>query len=126
MRQMQVGDLGFFYHSNAGKETGIIGVVEVVSAAYPDGTAFDTKRKYYDARSSTEKPKWYMVDVKGVEKWKAPVLLQDLKSYKFDAERGEPHPGPLHTLMLLHNTRLSVQPVSDEEWAFIIALSERS
>ena len=67
MRQMKKGDQGFFYHSNCA-EPGIVGVVEIAREAYPDHTAFDPKDKHYDPKSTPDKPRWFMVDVKFVRR----------------------------------------------------------
>lgn len=89
MRTMKVGDRGFFYHSNEGKE--IVGIVEVIAASHPDSTADD--------------PKWDCVDVRAVEALPRPLSL--------DMAKAEPR---LTDMVLVNNTRLSVQPVSEAEW----------
>jgi len=93
LMKMKRGDRGFFYHSADRKE--IVGVVEVIREHYPDPTA------------KSGEP-WVAVDVKAVEALKTPVRLADAKS--------EPK---LKALVLVNNTRLSVQPVTAEEWTFI-------
>src|SRR5712691_5360595 len=65
--QMQVGDRLFFYHSSC-PEPGIAGIAEVSRLAYPDASQFDKKSKYYDAKSTAEKPRWCNVDVKFIRK----------------------------------------------------------
>ncbi len=92
MRAMQIGDLGFFYHSNEGLE--IVGIVEVCALAHPDST--------------TDDPRWECVDVRAVEDMPQPV--------KLDAIKANPK---LEAMVLVTNSRLSVQPVTDEEWAEI-------
>lgn len=89
MRDMEVGDLGFFYHSQ--KEKAIVGIVEVCAPAHPDSTTDDTR--------------WECVDIRAVEDVLRPVTLADIKS--------EP---ALSKMVLVNNTRLSVQPVSASEW----------
>lgn len=96
MRAMNKGDRGFFYHSNIGKE--IVGICEVVAEAHPDSKAAD--------------PKWECVDVKAVGRVKHPFSLDDAKA--------EPR---LAEMVLVNNSRLSVQPVSDAEWAIIMELT---
>ena len=96
MRQMQVGDLGFFYHSNIGKE--IVGIVEVIAPAHPDSTAAD--------------PKWECVDVRAVEKLPRPVTLAQVKADPRFAD-----------MVLVRNSRLSVQPVTQAEWDDVMALA---
>ena len=71
---MKEGDLVFFYHSNA-KPTGIVGLAQVVKEAYPDHFAWDKNSKYFDEKSSPDNPRWFMVDVGFVEKWKEPITL---------------------------------------------------
>lgn len=92
MRAMAVGDLGFFYHSNA--ERAVVGVVEVVAPAHPDSTSDD--------------PRWECVDLRAVAPFPSPVTL--------DACKAEPR---LAEMVLVRNSRLSVQPVTDAEWALV-------
>src|SRR5437016_1012434 len=61
--QMKVGDLAFFYHSNC-EVPGIVGIVEIVRAGYPDVSAFDPKHVHYDEKSNPQHPRWYRVDVR--------------------------------------------------------------
>lgn len=112
--EMKVGDLGFFYHSNC-KEPGVVGIVEIVRAAYPDFTAQDPSSRYYDAKSSAENPRWYMVDVRFVEKFTGVVPLTLLKSCP-----------ELDGLPLLRRgNRLSIMPVEERFWHFILQLAEQ-
>jgi predicted RNA-binding protein with PUA-like domain len=92
MRQMALGDLGFFYHSIDEKR--VVGVVEVCNLIHPDSTIDD--------------PRWECVDVKAVGPFPTPVTLADCKADPRLAE-----------MSLVKNTRLSVQPVTPEEWAII-------
>lgn len=92
MRAMKVGDRGFFYHSNVGKE--VVGVVEVCRTSAPDST--------------TDDPRWDCVWIKAVQSLKTPVTLDDCKV----------RPG-LEQMILVNNSRLSVQPVSDAEWQIV-------
>jgi predicted RNA-binding protein with PUA-like domain len=106
LRQMEVGDLVLFYHSNA-DPPGAAGVAKVCKAAYPDLTAFDPKDHHYDPKSNPEKPTWDLVDVQYVETFPAFVPLEALKGAK--ALRG----------MLLTSgkaARLSVQPVDPKHF----------
>lgn len=95
MRAMKIGDLGFFYHSNAGKE--IVGIVEVCAESHPDST--------------TEDPRWDCVDIKAVRPLKTPVTLAQVKS--------DPR---LTEMSLVKSMRLSVQPVTEEEWKIVCDL----
>lgn len=106
--QMKLGDLGFFYHSSC-KVPGVVGVVEVVKEAYPDHTAHDPDAKYFDAKSTPDKPRWCMVDVRLKQKFKEIVSLQSLKEVS-----------SLKDMTLLQKgSRLSVQPVTKEHWDII-------
>ena len=113
MREMQTGDKAFFYHSNA-NPPGIVGIVEIVSKeAYPDPTQFNSSSKYFDPQSSPEKPRWYLVDVKH---------LQDLPFISLESIKANPK---LANMKLVQKgSRLSVQPVSEEEWNEIIKMSQ--
>jgi predicted RNA-binding protein with PUA-like domain len=95
MRAMQVGDQGFFYHSNDQKA--VVGIVEVIARVHPDST--------------TEDPRWECVDVKAVRPMPRPVTLEMCKA--------EPR---LKDMVLVNNTRLSVQPVSEAEWKVVCEL----
>jgi predicted RNA-binding protein with PUA-like domain len=89
---MKTGQQGFFYHSNEGKA--VVGIVEVIREYYPDHT--------------DETGKFGMVDIKAVKAFPKPVTLDDIKK----------EPG-LEKMILVNNSRLSVQPVTDEEWAIV-------
>ena len=109
--EMQKGDLAFFYHSSCA-EPGIAGIMTIASSAYPDPTAFDPKSKYYDLKSRRDTPTWYLVDVKFKRKLKCIIPLGELKDHK-----------PLQRMKLLQRgSRLSVMPVSQREWDYILKL----
>jgi predicted RNA-binding protein with PUA-like domain len=95
MRLMALGDLGFFYHSQ--DEKAVVGIVEVSALAHPDST--------------TDDPRWECVDIRAVKAMPNPVTLAMCKA----DER-------LKDMVLVNNTRLSVQPVSAAEWAIVCAL----
>lgn len=95
MRAMELGDLGFFYHSNIGKE--VVGIVEVSALAHPDST--------------TDDPRWECVDIRAVKPLPRPVSLEVAKA--------DPR---LAQMALVTNTRLSVQPVREDEWQVICEL----
>ena len=97
MRQMQIEDLGFFYHSQ--RDKAIVGIVEVCAEAHPDST--------------TDDKRWECVDIRAVRPFITPVALDQIKA----DER-------LSEMVLVKNSRLSVQPVSDPEWSVICALGE--
>ena len=111
--QMKKKQLGFLYHSNT-KDIGIYGIIEIVKEGYPDKFAFDPDHKYFDPKSKPENPSWYMVDVRLVKKFKKPVLLKEMKDYS-----------ELRNMTLLQKgNRLSVMPVSKNEFEFIRNLAE--
>ena len=110
--KMQIGDQAFFYHSNC-KVPGIAGIVKVTSTSYPDHTQFDPESDYYDPKSVKEKPRWFMVDVQLVTKFKEFVPLSNLREDK-----------KLHTMQILQRgNRLSITPVSNKEWQIILKMS---
>lgn len=92
LRNMKKGDLAFFYHT--GDEKAVVGIVKVIKEAYPDHTA--------------DEPHWSMVDVVAVEPFPKPVTLADIKANE-----------KLAQMVLVRNSRLSVQPVSDVEWKLV-------
>ena len=109
--EMQVGDQVFFYHSNC-ETPGIVGIMQIERNGYPDFTSWDSENKHYDPKSTPEQPRWYMVDVKFVKKFKRTISLSELKNYI-----------ELENLPLVRKgNRLSVMPVSKEEWNFILTL----
>lgn len=111
LKAMQLHDLAFFYHSSC-EVPGIVGIVEIVKAGYPDFTAFDPTSNYFDAKSNPDKPTWYMVDVKLKQKFKNIISLEQLKTNP-----------KLHNMKLLQRgNRLSVMPVSEQEWKSILAM----
>lgn len=112
--QMQKGDQAFFYHSNC-KIPAIVGIMEIVQASHPDPTSFDPRSKYYDPKSTPEHPRWFMVSVRFVEKFKQPIPLTLL--------REDPN---LDNLALVKTgNRLSVMPVSKKEWQVILKLKSK-
>jgi len=80
--EMKNGDLAFFYHSNAGKGTGIAGLMEICKSAYPDETQFDQNSKYFDPTSDKANPRWLSVDVKFKKAFSRPALLPELREMK--------------------------------------------
>jgi len=109
--QMRVGDQVFFYHSNC-SEPGIVGIAEIVREAYPDFTAFDPDDKHFDPKSDPDKPTWFMVDVRFVRKFKHTISLRELKAMPELAELA----------LVRRGNRLSIMPVTAEQWQLIIAL----
>ena len=114
MREMKVGDQAFFYHSNCA-EPGVVGIVEIAREHYPDFTAFDPTSSYYDAKSSPNNPRWYMVDVRFVRKMKDTIPLSEIKQNL-----------SLEELRLVRRgNRLSVMPVTAKEWKAILKMEKR-
>ena len=109
--EMQVGDLALFYHSNA-EPTGVAGIVEVVRAAYPDHTAFDADHPHFDPKSRPDAPTWLMVDVRAVERFPTLVTLETLRATA----------GLEEMLVLRRGNRLSITPVSADEWRRVCEL----
>ncbi|MGI3169810.1 EVE domain-containing protein [Pseudooceanicola sp. C21-150M6] len=96
MREMQLGDRGFFYHSQKTRE--IVGIVEVCAPSHPDST--------------TDDPRWDCVDIRAIGPVKTPVTLDQIKATP-----------ELAQMVLVRNSRLSVQPVTAEEWALICKMA---
>lgn len=109
---MKAGDEVLYYHSNA-KPPGIVGRARVVKEGYPDHTAHDPDDKHFDPKSSEDDPRWFMVDVEFVEKFPRMLPLPSLRDV--DA---------LQQMALLNRSRLSVQPVKEEEFDVILRLAE--
>jgi predicted RNA-binding protein with PUA-like domain len=105
--EMRPGDQAFFYHSSCA-EPGIAGIVDIVSAAYPDATQFDPASPYFDPKATQEQPRWISVDVKAVRK----TALLSLKEMRTMPELADMR-------LLAKGSRLSVMPVEAAEWKFI-------
>ncbi len=109
LRQMKVGDQAFFYHSNC-KVPGIVGVMNIVQGGYPDPTQFNPGHRYYDPKSTLDKPRWTGVDVEFVEKWPDILPLSTLRQIP-----------ELEQLPLLQKgSRLSLMPVTAAQWNIIL------
>ncbi|NER79014.1 MAG: EVE domain-containing protein [Leptolyngbya sp. SIO1D8] len=103
LREMQVGDLAFFYHSNT-KPPGIVGLMKIIEADIVDPTQFDSSSKYYDPKSEPENPRWRTVKVGYVETFQSQMTLDNLKA-TFT---------PDELLVVKRGNRLSVMPVQAE------------
>ncbi|MCG8465264.1 MAG: EVE domain-containing protein [Xanthomonadales bacterium] len=111
---MQVGDGVLFYHSNT-KPPGIAGIAEVASKPYDDPTQFDPEAKYFDPKSSLDKPRWQLVDIKYIRHLQRYLSLDELKQ----------HTDVLTDFPLLRKgNRLSVMPVEAEHWQYILNLEQ--
>jgi predicted RNA-binding protein with PUA-like domain len=113
MRAMKKGDLAFFYHSSC-EVPGVYGIIEVARAAYPDHTAWDPENHHYDPKSTTERPLWFMVDVRFKRELKKPVTLTAIKM----------QPALKQMRLVQRGSRLSVMPVTAKEWNTILKLAE--
>lgn len=111
MRDMKVGDLALFYHSNA-KPSGVVGLMRIHREAYPDDTQFDPNSDYCDAKSTREAPRWDRVDVEFVEKFPREVSLEELKN----------DPACAGMLVIKKGMRLSVQPVDKAHMKHVLKL----
>lgn len=104
------GDLVLFYHSNI-PEPAVVGIAEVVREGYPDFTALDPDAEHFDPKASPVNPIWYMVDVRHVMPMKKAVTLESIKANPM-----------LAGMPLVKRSRLSIQPVTREEWELILAM----
>jgi predicted RNA-binding protein with PUA-like domain len=110
---MKKGDLAFFYHSSC-EVPGIAGIVELVSSGHPDATALDRNDDHFDPKSTAENPIWYAVDVKLVRKLRRVITLDELRAHAKSSLR--------NLSLLRRGNRLSITPVTKDDWNFIIAL----
>lgn len=106
---IKLGDLVFIYHSSC-KNVGIAGIAKVVRESYPDHFAFSPESEYYDAKSDPDNPKWVMVDIEFVRKLDQLISLRVLKSM----------PELANMPLVKRGNRLSVMPVSEQEWQAIM------
>ena len=107
------GDLAFLYHSST-DETGVAGIMEVVRTAYPDPTAFEKKNPHFDAGSDPTNPRWYVVDVQLKRRLKRVITLDELRKHETRELDG--------MLLLKRGNRLSITPVIESHWKFILSL----
>jgi len=115
MLEMKPGDPGFFYHSSV-QPVGIAGICEVAARAHPDSTQFDRKSEYYDGRSKPDDPTWWCVDVRFVRAFPRLITLDELRAI----------PNLAAMPLLRKGQRLSVQPVSPQEWKLILKLAAQT
>lgn len=112
--EMKCGDKVIFYHSNS-EPSGAVGYCEVVKEAYPDTSAFNPESKYYDPKSNFEKPSWYMVDIKLLEKFQRIIPLSEMRDNS-----------KLQNMQLVKKgNRLSVLPVTRDEYNEILKMSKK-
>ena len=112
--QMEEGDRVLIYHSSADPPV-VAGLAEVVRRGYPDPTQFDPKDDHYDPESTPAAPRWYQVDVKAVRKLPREVSLEEIRRTKALAKM------PL----VQRGQRLSVQPVTPEEYALVVRMGSK-
>jgi predicted RNA-binding protein with PUA-like domain len=105
---MKVDDLILFYHSSC-DVPGVAGIARVSSASYPDQTQFNPKSEYFDQKATKENPRWFLVDVKFESELKRFISLEELKGHKVLAGMK----------LLQRGNRLSILPVTQEEFEFI-------
>jgi predicted RNA-binding protein with PUA-like domain len=106
--KMAKGDKAFFYHSSV-QPAGIAGEMGIAGPGYPDPTQFDPKSEYYDPKAKKEDPRWFVVDVKFGRKYHSILQLSDLRAA----------PGLENMAVLQRGQRLSVMPVTEEEWTIV-------
>lgn len=111
--EVKPGDGVLFYHGHC-KQPGIYGRARVVTSAYPDPSQFDPESPYYDPKSTPENPRWVAVDIQLHTQFSAPLLLTDIKQ--------QPR---LSDMVLLRQPRLSIQPVTSDEWKVLQQLCKK-
>ncbi len=111
LREMERGELAFFYHSST-RPAGVVGICRVVKTASPDPTQFDPKSRYHDPKSTEQKPRWSQVEVRYVAHLPRMVTLEEIKA--------EP---ALQDMMLVRRARLSVQEVTREQFEHVVAMA---
>jgi predicted RNA-binding protein with PUA-like domain len=110
---MRLGDQVFLYHSNC-DTPGIVGIMEIVREGYPDESALDPQSPYFDPKSTPDNPRWYRVDARHVRRLERLISLEELKRYpELD---GMP--------LTRRGNRLSVMPVTEQQWRFILSLEK--
>ncbi|MDH3411164.1 MAG: EVE domain-containing protein [Gammaproteobacteria bacterium] len=109
--EMKLGDRVFIYHSNC-EIPGIAGIAKIVREAYPDPTALDPDDKHYDPKSDPDDPRWFLVEVKFVRKLKRVVSLTEIKA----------EPVLRNMPLVRRGNRLSVMPVTEQEWKHILGM----
>ena len=107
--EIKVGDLVFIYHSSC-KHIGVAGIAKVTNESYPDHFQFDAKSDYFDPKSDPDNPRWVMVDIEFVRKLDRLIPLAKLKSL----------PELSELPLVKRGNRLSIMPVSEQEWQTIL------
>jgi predicted RNA-binding protein with PUA-like domain len=109
MREMKVGDKVLVYHSST-EPIGVVGIAKVIKAAYPDPSQFNKKDSHYDEKATQEKPRWFCPDIAFVKKFTHPLLLGAIKA----------DPALRGIMVAQTGSRLSVQPVSEKHFTYIV------
>lgn len=112
--EMKKGDKFIFYHSNT-KPPAAVGICEVTKEAYPDFTAFDPENEHFDPKSKDDNPRWFMVDVKLIEKFEKSVSLAEMKE----------NPKLKDMKLIQKGNRLSVMPITKKEYEEIVKMSKK-
>jgi predicted RNA-binding protein with PUA-like domain len=115
--EFAVGDRAFFHHSSC-DTPGIYGTIEVVRAGHPDPTQFDRSSEHYDAGSDPANPRWYQVEVRLLKKFAHPVTLETMREHARGALK--------NLIVIRRGNRLSVMPVTADEWRFIHRLAHEN
>ncbi|HEY5522382.1 MAG TPA: EVE domain-containing protein [Desulfuromonadaceae bacterium] len=108
--QIKVGDRVLFYHSNI-PEPAVVGLAVIVRAGYPDTTALNPDAEHFDPKASADNPIWYMVDLRYVKPLQRIVTLENIKQNPLLAD-----------MPLVKRSRLSIQPVTEDEWQIILTM----
>jgi len=109
--KMRIGDGVLYYHSNQ-KPPAVVGVAEVCRKSYPDHTQFDTDSKYFDPKATEAAPRWFMVDIRFVEKFTREIGLPEIRATS-----------ELADMVLVKRSRLSVQPVTKHEYQHVLRMA---
>lgn len=112
LRQMCINEEVLIYHSSTSGGVGVVGLAKVAQQAYPDPSQFDSKSEYFDGGATVEKPRWYAPDLKFVKKFSDLISLAQLKR----------EPALAKMVLLRRGNRLSVMPVTTQEFSKIVAL----
>ena len=109
--ERKVGDGVLFYHSSA-QPLAVVGTARIVGEAYPDSTAWDPNDRHFDKRSTPDNPVWLMVDIKAEQEFAHPVTLPQIKA----------NPNLQDMMVARRGMRLSIQPVTRQEWEEVVGL----
>ncbi len=109
--KMRIGDGVLYYHSNQ-RPPGVVGVAEVCRESYPDHTQFDPQSKYFDPKATAAVPRWFMVDIRFVEKFTREIGLPEIRATR-----------ELADMVLVKRSRLSVQPVTKHAYQHILRMA---